>query len=327
MRLRLDLERPKLSLCMIVRDNAKTLPACLESIRPWVDEMIVVDTGSVDETPRVVESFGGKLYHFPWCDDFSAARNESLRHATGDWLFWMDSDDTIPPECGRGLRELVENQNNPAVAGVCDAGALPRWWEEGDRDLEVTVVDHVKLFRNRPELRFDGRIHEQILGAVRRLGGEVAWMICMWCTRGPIRVRRRRARKFERDLRILFLELAERPDHPFTLFNLGMTYTHAGRPGEGAEYLRRSIGRSTPGESHLRKAYALLIAAEMKQGRHDRALAACLEGREQLPGDVELRFRQGVLLDTLGRFAEARDAYLSVLSGVRSGTCRASIAA
>ena len=127
LRLRLDLARPKLSLCMIVRDNARTLPACLESIRPWVDEMIVVDTGSVDETPRIVESFGGKLYHFPWCDDFSAARNESLRHATGDWLFWMDSDDTIPLECGRGLRALVENQNDPSVAAYlmkvhCPAG-------------------------------------------------------------------------------------------------------------------------------------------------------------------------------------------------------------
>ena len=63
--------------------------------------MVIVDTGSVDETPRIVESFGGRLFHFPWCDDFSAARNESLRHARGDWLFWMDSDDTIPPECGR----------------------------------------------------------------------------------------------------------------------------------------------------------------------------------------------------------------------------------
>jgi hypothetical protein len=109
LRLRLDIPHPKLSLCMIVRDNAKTLPARLESIRPWVDEMIVVDTGSVDETPRIVESSGAKLFHFHWCDDFSAARNESLRHATGDWLFWMDSDDTITPECGRGLRELVEN--------------------------------------------------------------------------------------------------------------------------------------------------------------------------------------------------------------------------
>jgi hypothetical protein len=122
LRLRLDIPRPRLSLCMIVRDNAKTLPACLESTRPWVDEMIVVDTGSVDETPRIVESFGAKLFHFPWCDDFSAARNDSLRHASGDWLFWMDSDDTIPLECGRGLRELVENQSDPSSDPRAEAG-------------------------------------------------------------------------------------------------------------------------------------------------------------------------------------------------------------
>ena len=117
LRLAPQAERPRLSLCMIVRDSARTLPACLESIRPWVDEMVIVDTGSVDETPRIVESFGGRLFHFPWCDDFSAARNESLRHAQGDWLFWMDSDDTIPPECGRGLRRLVDRESAPEVLG------------------------------------------------------------------------------------------------------------------------------------------------------------------------------------------------------------------
>jgi GT2 family glycosyltransferase/2-polyprenyl-3-methyl-5-hydroxy-6-metoxy-1,4-benzoquinol methylase len=90
LRLKRSGARRRISLCMIVRDNARTLPACLESIRPWVDEMVVVDTGSVDETPRIVEAYGGRLFHFPWCDDFSAARNESLRHAQGEWLFWMN---------------------------------------------------------------------------------------------------------------------------------------------------------------------------------------------------------------------------------------------
>ncbi|MFI5461576.1 MAG: glycosyltransferase family 2 protein, partial [Isosphaerales bacterium] len=117
LRLRLDLARPALSLCMIVRDSAKTLPAALESIRPWVDEMVIVDTGSVDETPRIVEEFGGRLFHSPWCDDFSAARNESVRHARGDWVFWMDSDDTISPECGRGIRGLTEGEVDPKVLG------------------------------------------------------------------------------------------------------------------------------------------------------------------------------------------------------------------
>ena len=140
-------EKPSLSLCMIVRDSSRTLPSCLESIRPWVDEMVVVDTGSVDETPAIVESFGGRLFHFSWCDDFSAARNESLRHAQGEWIFWMDSDDTIPPECGRKLRRVVL-QNSPShllayVAQVhCPGGG-----ENGEPETDVTVVDHVSSHR------------------------------------------------------------------------------------------------------------------------------------------------------------------------------------
>ena len=66
---------PKLTVCMIVRDNVGTIEPCLESIRPWVDEMVVVDTGSTDETPQIAQKLGARLFHFEWCDDFSAARN------------------------------------------------------------------------------------------------------------------------------------------------------------------------------------------------------------------------------------------------------------
>jgi tetratricopeptide (TPR) repeat protein len=314
LRLRLDVPRPRLSLCMIVRDNAKTLAACLESIRPWVDEMIVVDTGSVDETPRIVESFGARLFHFPWCDDFSAARNESLRHATGDWIFWMDSDDTIPPECGRGLRELVDAQNDgPAMAYVMQVHC-PGGGENGDPTHNLTVVDHVKLFRNRPELRFDGRMHEQILGAIRRLGGEIGWSELYVVHSGSDQSPAAQARKLERDLRLLTLELTERPEHPFTLFNLGMTHAHANRFAEASGFLRRSIAASHPSDSHVRKAFALLVYAEMRQSHHERALAACRRGRALFPHDRELRFREGVLLHEMGQFAEARDAYLGALA-------------
>jgi hypothetical protein len=96
-----------LSAIMIVRDNERTIRAALDSIRPWVGEIIVVDTGSQDRTPEICRELGAKVFHFPWPDSFSGARNESLRHARGQWVFWMDSDDTIPAECGRKLRELV----------------------------------------------------------------------------------------------------------------------------------------------------------------------------------------------------------------------------
>ncbi|MFI5455270.1 MAG: glycosyltransferase [Isosphaerales bacterium] len=306
-------DRPRLSLCMIVRDSAKTLPACLESIRPWVDEMVIVDTGSVDETPRIVESFGGRLFHFAWCDDFSAARNESLRHARGDWLFWMDSDDTIPPECGRKLRGPIDRNMAPNVLGFVVQVHCPGGGEDGEPESDVTVVDHVKLFRNRPDLRFDGRIHEQILPAIRAAGGEVAWTDIYVVHSGTDQSRAAQEKKRGRDLHLLELELAERPEHPFTLFNLGMTHVHGSRFTEAVEYLERGIERSGPDESHLRKAFALLVFALMRLGRHEEAFETCRQGRRVFPRDTELRFREGVLLHDLGRLEESRRAYLDVL--------------
>ncbi len=266
LRLRRAGARPRLSLCMIVRDNARTLPACLESIRPWVDEMVIVDTGSMDDTPRIVEAYGGRLFHFPWCDDFSAARNESLRYAQGEWLFWMDSDDTIPWDCGRGLRRLIDREVPANVLAFVVQVHCPGGGDNGDPAFDVTAVDHVKLFRNRPDIRFDGRIHEQLLPAIRRVGGQVAWSDVYVVHSGSDQSPDAQPKKFERDLRILELELAERPEHPFTLFNLGMTYVHAGRYNEATGYLRRSIARSNADESHLRKVYALLVYTEMGLG-------------------------------------------------------------
>jgi GT2 family glycosyltransferase/tetratricopeptide (TPR) repeat protein/2-polyprenyl-3-methyl-5-hydroxy-6-metoxy-1,4-benzoquinol methylase len=305
--------RVRLSLCMIVRDSSKTLPACLESIRPWVDEMVVVDTGSLDDTPRIVEAYGGRLFHFPWCDDFSAARNESIRHARGEWVFWMDSDDTIPPESGRGLRDLVDREVDGEVLGFVMQVHCPGGGGDGDAEADVTVVDHVKLLRKRPDLRFEGRIHEQILPAIRRAGGEVAWTELYVVHSGSDHSPEAQERKRRRDLRILGIELAERPGHPFTLFNLGMTYVDGSQFTEGAESLRQSIAASGPEESHLRKAYALLVYAEMRLGRGQEALRTCRRGRELFPADAELRFREGVLLHELGRPEEAVRAYRDVL--------------
>jgi tetratricopeptide (TPR) repeat protein len=300
---------------MIVRDAARTLRPCLESIRPWVDEMVIVDTGSTDETPQIVEEVGGRLYHFPWCDDFSAARNESLRHARGEWIFWMDADDTIPPECGRPLRALAGRAVEPSVLGYvmqvhCPGGN----GDTGGPECDVTVVDHVKLVRNRPDLRFEGRIHEQLLPAIRRAGGTVAWTELYVVHSGSDPSPEAQKKKRRRDLHLLHLELREQPEHPFTLFNLGMTYTDGRRFEEAEEFLKRSIRHSSPDESHLRKAYALLVYAELRLGRREAALATCRRGRELFPQDAELRFREGVLLHELGRLEEAVHAYRDVLA-------------
>ncbi len=79
--------------------------------------MIVVDTGSTDRTPEIARELGGTVSSFPWRDDFSAARNESIRRASGEWIFWMDSDDTIDEENGRKLREFADQDHEEVTLG------------------------------------------------------------------------------------------------------------------------------------------------------------------------------------------------------------------
>jgi GT2 family glycosyltransferase/tetratricopeptide (TPR) repeat protein len=292
----------ELSLCMIVRDNSRTIAAALKSIKPWVDEMIVVDTGSKDNTPKIAADLGARVFQFSWRDDFSAARNESLQHARGRWLFWMDSDDTIDAPNGRTLRELIRRAD-PSTLGFVVSVNCPGAGQEGQFD--VTAVTHVKLFRNRPDLRFDGRIHEQILGAINLAGGEVAWSDVFVVHSGYDHTPEGQKRKLERDLRILHLELKERPDHPFTLFNLGMTYTDMKDYRKGADFLQRSLDTSRETDSHLRKVYALLVYCYDQLELPNVAEETCRKGLEKFPLDAELRFRQANLDHQAGRLTEA----------------------
>ncbi len=139
-------KRVVLSLCMIVRDAADTLRTALDSICPWVDELVVVDTGSTDSTVSIATDHGAAVYSFPWCDDFSAARNESLAHAQGDWVFWMDADDVISAENGRRLKALAALSSGTTPMAYVVQVHCPGFKTNGQ--LDATIVDHVKMFRN-----------------------------------------------------------------------------------------------------------------------------------------------------------------------------------
>jgi tetratricopeptide (TPR) repeat protein len=303
--------RPRFSLCMIVRDNARTLAACLAIIARYVDEIIVVDTGSLDETPEIARRYGAKVFFFPWIDDFSAARNESIKHATGEWIFWLDSDDTIDEFNAKKLRELAYSASPPEILGYIMQVHCPG--PENGRNREVTCVDHVKLFRNHPAIRFEHRIHEQILGAIRRLGGQVAWTDLFVVHSGSEHSAEAKQKKYDRDLRLLKLDLAERPNHPFILFNLGMTFDDMGAHEEAVNWLRRCLEVSHIEESHVRKAYALLANSLSEMGNIREALSVCREGVKFFEHDLELRFREGILLHKNGELLPAVESYRRVL--------------
>src|SRR5262249_42970905 len=153
----------------------------------------------------------------------------------------------------------------------------------GDR-RDWTVVDHIKLFRNRPDLRFEGRIHEQILPAIQRARGDVAFTDVFVVHSGYDHSPEGQARKEERDLRLLPPELQEQPEHPFTLFNLGMTYADTGEPRQGVDYLRRCLARSNPQSAHVRKAHAWLISCHRALGEREAAWQVCQQGLKLFPG-------------------------------------------
>jgi tetratricopeptide (TPR) repeat protein len=327
------LPRPRVSLCMIVKNEEANLPACLDSVAELVDEIIVVDTGSTDQTRDVALRYHARVVDFPWVDSFAAARNEGLRHATGAWIFWLDADDRLDADNRDRLRACFAKLADEQAAYVMKCLCLPSADGAG-----ATIVDHVRLFRNHPEIRWRYRVHEQILPAVRRQGGEVRWTDVVIHHTG-YQDAAVRAVKLQRDLRLLTLENADHPDEPFTLFNLGSVSQELGQPAAAVPLLRRSLELSHPNDSIVRKLYALLARCHRQLGQPAEALAACRAGLGHYPEDAELLFLEGVLLRQQGNRAGAeavwqrllgtreRSHFASVDAGLRSHKVRQNLAA
>jgi tetratricopeptide (TPR) repeat protein len=273
------------------------------------DEVVVVDTGSVDRTREIARDHGAKVFEFAWIDDFAAARNAALGHATGDYAFWLDADDVIEPGQREKLRALLEglrdcDQVAYVVRCACDPGA--------DGSGGQTVVDHIRLFPLRPDVRWTYRVHEQILPALRRASIPVRWTDLVVRHTGYVDVALR-ARKLERDARILLEELRDRPDEPFILFNLGAIAVERKEWGAALEYLGRSLAHSAPTDSITRKLFALIARAHQMRGDTAAALEVCAEGLAIDPEDAELLFRKAVLHRHRGEPAEAEYCWRTIL--------------
>ncbi len=156
--------RATLSLIMIVRDEAENLPSVLGPLQGKFDEMIVVDTGSLDDTPEIARAHGATVHFFEWINDFAAARNESIRHATSDWLFWLDADDRMPPEELDRVRSLIALHPERDMAYYCHLRSLGASWTAEQNLLQV------RLFPNLPGVQFVGEVHERITESLRGKG-------------------------------------------------------------------------------------------------------------------------------------------------------------
>src|SRR3989344_5286288 len=175
-------QKPLLSLCMIVRDEEKDLEACLKAIKDHVDEIVIVDTGSKDKTVEIAMKFTSKVFHFEWCDDFSAARNESLKHATGDWILVLDADEKISKKDLEEIRKLIQNKDVDGYAlqqrNYIDQKGLgwqpvSDYTEEAQGHTGYFVSPLCRLFKNKSEYCFRNIIHELIEDSLEENGGNL----------------------------------------------------------------------------------------------------------------------------------------------------------
>ena len=109
---------PSISLCMIAKNEEKYLEQCLNSVKGLADEIIIVDTGSTDRTKEIAKKFSAKIFDFKWIDDFSAARNESLKHAAKDWILVLDADEMIDKEAVKAIKDFIKNNEYDAFSFI-----------------------------------------------------------------------------------------------------------------------------------------------------------------------------------------------------------------
>jgi len=165
--------RPRLSLCVIARDEAAFLERCLASVAGVVDEVVVVDTGSTDNTAAVARDAGARVYSYSWIGDFSEARNFSLSKARGDWILVLDCDETLSPRDGDRLRALVDSgaaqayrittrNYTPATDRVGFQKCAGEYGEEEGDYPGWFPTTKVRLWRRNPKVRFAGAVHELV---------------------------------------------------------------------------------------------------------------------------------------------------------------------
>jgi O-antigen biosynthesis protein len=178
---------PTLALSMIVRDAARDLALCLESVRGIADEIVIADTGSADNSVDLARNLGARVIRIPWENDFARARNFSLAEVTADWVLSMDADERLDPAAGQRLPPLLASRTARAYQVPIRNYVLTldeRIWDRPARPNDSPLpeaknypayVDHenVRLFRRDPNLYFVGRVHETVGPRVLETGGRL----------------------------------------------------------------------------------------------------------------------------------------------------------
>lgn len=260
-------EAHNLTLAMIARDEEASIARCLASVRGLAEEVIVVDTGSNDRTVGIALEAGAEVVRFPWCDDFSAARNAGLNAATGRWILVLDADEYLPPASAEALRVLVTNPAPPS------RGYQLLNKSSNDAGRTGMIGKIVRLFPNLPAVRYEWPVHEQVVTSLQRAGipvtdTEIEIIHTGYASAGI------NAIKQARNLRILEAQTAaEGHLEPMTCFFTGGALLDLGRVDEALAAYSLCRGLSEGGKEIREAARVRMATCLVKLRRFEEALA------------------------------------------------------
>ncbi|MEN6328555.1 MAG: glycosyltransferase [Syntrophomonas sp.] len=296
----------RLSLCIIAKNEADNIRRCINSVESLADEVIVVDTGSKDGTPDIAGSLGARVIETLWEDDFSKARNLSLELAEGKWILFLDCDEELAPDSLPVLNQLLDAEDAEAYfLKIINTTA------EGMQ----LIVSGIRLFRNRKEYRFAGRIHEQIAASIVKHSGQskllpsnvsiIHWGYNQQCANI--------AAKIQRNMRIL-KSIPEDQRDGFYYYNLGTEYLRIGQKEEALANYLKAAPLTHPGQGYGAIMIKRIITLLFELGRYRQALQ-CLDHYQEIFHDfTDLILLTGVCHFMCGRYSEAKTAIGKYLS-------------
>ena len=305
------INRQTLSLCMIVKNEEAHLSRCLESVKGVTDEIIIVDTGSTDRTLDIARQYGAKVALHRWNDDFAAARNVSLSHATSDWILVLDADEALAEEDKGRLCALLR-PDGPTAYLLNIASPV-----DDSRSRHAVINAFPRLFRSQPEIRFEGRVHEQVSPSIARMGGSI----------GPSEIRVHHTgyhgawvdlpAKRQRNIRLLKRQLTDHPEDPSAQFHLGEVYALEGKVGEAIACYRTALSLRGLPPANRSVARRSLAACLLNRGRFEEAWQECVAALEEDQGYAMPHLTGALALGRLGRYEAAIrqiDLYLDKVS-------------
>lgn len=282
--------RQRLAVCMIAKDEAEFIAGAIESVVGLADEIIVVDTGSTDGTPEIARAAGARVEHFPWTGDFSEARNVSLDHATADWILVLDADERLTRDSWTAVRAIME-EHAGSMRVVC-----PRIRNLTREGRFMSDGFSGRMFPNRPELRYSGRVHEEVGRGLATVSTDFRLDVVFDHYGADPEVMREKS-KDERNVALLEARLAEAPDDLMTWFYLASQHWMARRRGAAREAFARVVAlfERNPSEYGLTVqqvpvpySYVGMVRTLVEEGRASEALDYGRRGLARFPDNIDL---------------------------------------